>query len=60
MAFGELAEGDGEMLHDLCATHICEVVPELWSTCGSADAALMAYNGSIPSDQGSHNQTSDT
>ena len=53
LAFGDLVEGDGEILHHY-VRRFCEVVPELWATCGSADAALMAHNGSIPSDQGSH------
>ncbi len=59
LAFGDLAEGDGEILHGY-VRRLCEIVPELWATCGSADAALMAYNGSIPSDQGSQKQTSGT
>lgn len=59
LAFGDLEQGDGEMLHG-CVRRFCEIVPELWATCGSADAALMAYNGSILSNQGIHNTKSGT
>lgn len=44
-AFGEIAEGDGQILHGY-VRRFCELVPELWTTCGRADAALTAYNGS--------------
>ena len=41
LAFGDLEGNDEEVLH----SHIeclCHVVPELWVSCGRADAALMA------------------
>ncbi|MEW9701942.1 metallophosphoesterase [Paenibacillus sp. SI8] len=43
MAFGKLEGNDGEMFlsHLKC---LCHAVPELWATCGRADAALKAYN----------------
>lgn len=45
LAFGDLENYDGEMLlsHLRC---LCRAVPELWVSCGRADAALMAYNAS--------------
>lgn len=45
LAFGELEGDDGDVLHAhlQCLLH---VVPELWVTCGRADAAVMAYNAS--------------
>ena len=46
-AFGELTEDDGETLHDF-VRRLCELAPELWATCGRADAALMAFNGLGP------------
>ncbi len=58
LAFGELAEGEGELLHGY-VRRFCEMVPELWKTCGTADAALMAYNGSRRG-QGSQNKRADT
>lgn len=58
LAFGELAEGEGEDLHGYLR-RFYEMVPELWKTCGSADAALMAYNGSRRG-QGSQNKRADT
>ncbi len=45
LAFGDLAEGEGETLHGY-VRRFCEMVPALWKTCGRADAALMAYTGS--------------
>lgn len=44
LALGDLEEGEGEVLHGY-VRRFCEMVPELWKTCGRADAALMAYNG---------------
>lgn len=43
LAFGDLEGNDGEVLqsHLQC---LCHAVPELWVSCGRADAALMAYN----------------
>lgn len=58
LAFGDLAEGEGETLHGY-VQRFCEMVPELWKTCGSADAALMAYNGSRRG-RGSQNKGADT
>lgn len=58
LAFGDLDQGEGEMLHG-CVRRFCEIVPELWATCGSADAALMACNGSILSNQGTRNTKTD-
>lgn len=43
MAFGDLKSGDGTILYSyLCC--LLQIVPELWATCGKADAALIAYN----------------
>ena len=43
LAFGDLEGNDGDMLYSylLC---LCHSVPELWVSCGRADAALKAYN----------------
>ena len=46
LAFGDLAESDGEILHGY-VRRFCDLVPELWKACGRGDAALMAYNGSM-------------
>lgn len=45
LAFGNLESDDGEVLHSIlhCLFH---AVPELWVTCGRADAALIAHNAS--------------
>ena len=45
LAFSDLDGDDGEVLrsHLHC---LCHAVPELWVSCGRADAALMAYNAS--------------
>jgi len=43
LAFGDLKDNDGEVLH-LHLQCLCHAVPELWVSCGRADAALMAYN----------------
>jgi hypothetical protein len=45
LAFSELEGDDGEALHShlQCLLH---AVPELWVSCGRADAALKAYNAS--------------
>lgn len=43
LAFGDLKGNDGEVLYVHLHT-LCHVVPELWVTCGRADAALLAYN----------------
>lgn len=45
LAFGDLEGNEGEVLQ----THLkclCHAVPELWVSCGRADAALMACNAS--------------
>lgn len=43
MAFGELRENEGRMLHSRLQ-YLCYIVPELWLSCSKADAALKAYN----------------
>jgi hypothetical protein len=45
LAFSELENDDGDVLlsHLRC---LCNAVPELWVSCGRADAALIAYNAS--------------
>lgn len=43
LAFGDLTGNDGEVLYKHLR-YLCHVVPELWVSCGRADAALMAYN----------------
>ena len=43
LAFGDLKANDGEVLYSYLH-RLCHAVPELWVTCGRADAALMAYN----------------
>lgn len=45
LAFSDLDGNDGVVLHSHIR-HLCHAVPELWVTCGRADAALMAYNNS--------------
>ncbi len=45
LAFGDLPEGDGEVLFSY-VQRLCGIVPELWATCGRANAALTAYNAS--------------
>ena len=45
LAFGDLEDKDGKMLHSFIQ-HLCHAVPELWVSCGRADAALMAFNSS--------------
>ena len=44
LAFGELKDDEAKTLrsHLLC---LCHSVPELWLSCGKADAALMAFSG---------------
>ncbi|MDE2977514.1 MAG: hypothetical protein OXU63_08330 [Acidobacteriota bacterium] len=55
LAFGDLTGDEGEVLHGY-VRRLCEMVPELWATCGAADAALMAYNGSTASKQEDHGE----
>ena len=43
LAFGDLKGNEGEMLY-AWLQNLCHSVPELWMTCGRAEAALMAYN----------------
>ena len=45
LAFSDFEGNDGVILHEHLQ-HLCHVVPELWVSCGRADAALMAYNAS--------------
>ncbi len=56
LAFGDLAGDEGEILHGY-VRRLCEMVPELWVTCGTADAALAAYNGSLARGPGSSSNT---
>lgn len=44
LAFSDLEGDEGYMLYVLLE-RLCQVVPELWVSCGRADAALIAYNG---------------
>ena len=43
LSFGHLSSSEGKRLLSYIRC-LCEVVPELWVSCGRADAALMAYN----------------
>jgi hypothetical protein len=43
LAFGDLKADDGKILHSHLQ-YLCHAVPEIWVSCGRADAALMAYN----------------
>lgn len=45
LAFSDLEGDDGEVLHSYLQC-LCHAVPELWVSCGRADAALMAFNAS--------------
>jgi hypothetical protein len=45
MAFNDLADDDGELFHSHLKC-LCHTVPELWISCGKADAALLALNQS--------------
>ena len=42
LAFGEFKGDEGTVLH-ANLRYLCHVVPELWVSCGKADAALMAF-----------------
>ncbi len=44
LAFSDLAGDDGEVLH-ACLQYLCHAAPELWVSCGRADAAVTAFNG---------------
>jgi len=43
LAFGDLKDNDGRVLYAHLHS-LCHAVPELWVSCGRADAALMAFN----------------
>ena len=43
LAFDDLKDTEGQMFHS-SLRHLCHIVPELWVSCGRADAALMAFN----------------
>ena len=43
LAFDDLRDEEGQMLHS-SLRYLCHIVPELWVSCGRADAALMAFN----------------
>lgn len=45
LAFSKLIDDEGVILHSRLKC-LCNIVPELWVSCGRADAALMAYNAS--------------
>lgn len=45
LAFSDLEGDDGKVLHSHLQ-RLLHAVPELWVTCGRADAALMAHNAS--------------
>lgn len=44
LAFGDLKDNDGDVLH-AHIHNLCHAVPELWVSCGRADAALVAFKG---------------
>jgi hypothetical protein len=44
LVFEDLEHDEGQVLHSHLKW-LCHVVPELWVTCGMADAALSAFNG---------------
>ena len=43
LAFSDLKDDEGLEFH-LCLKTLCHAAPELWVSCGRADAALMAFN----------------
>ena len=43
LAFDDLEHDEGRVLHSHF-NWLCHVVPELWVTCGRAEAALRAFN----------------
>lgn len=43
LAFSDLRANEAREFH-WCLNWLCHVVPELWVSCGRADAALMAFN----------------
>ena len=42
-AFGDLKDDEAQGFHS-CLNCLCHAVPELWVSCGRADAALLAFN----------------
>ncbi len=46
LAFSDLSDNDGEVLYSYVRC-LCDLIPELWVSCGRADAALTAYNKSL-------------
>ncbi len=42
LAFGDLKDEEAQDIH-LCLNSLCQAVPELWVSCGRADAALSAF-----------------
>ena len=42
LAFGDLKDEEAQDIH-LCLNSLCHAVPELWVSCGRADAALSAF-----------------
>ena len=44
LAFGDLREEEGGILFSYLRG-LCDVVPELWTFCGRAEAAVVAYMG---------------
>ena len=44
LAFGDFKDDEGPLLHSRLQC-LCQAVPELWISCGKADAALMAIKG---------------
>ena len=44
LAFWRLEDEDARVLLS-CLRCLCHAVPELWLSCGKADAALMAFSG---------------
>lgn len=45
LAFSDLDNNEGDVFYSRLK-HLCNAVPELWISCGRADAALCAYNSS--------------
>lgn len=43
LAFDDLKDEEGQMFHSSLRC-LCHIVPELWVSCGRADAALTAFN----------------
>ena len=43
LAFGELEDEEGKIVYAYL-TGLCHIVPELWTYCGRAEAALKAFN----------------